>query len=84
VVFDCAALPENLVESMLFGHVKRAFTGADRHNEGLVRQADRGTIFLDDIGKLPLNVQSSFLRVPQDHTFQTVGGAQETKSHFRL
>ena len=84
VVVDCSALPQNLVESMLFGHVKGAFTGADRHNEGLIRQADEGTLFLDEIGELPLNVQSSFLRVLHDHTFRPVGGLTETKSHFRL
>ena len=84
VVVDCAALPETLVESMLFGHVKGAFTGADRPNEGLIRQADEGTLFLDEIGELPLNVQSSFLRVLQDQTFRPVGGTHEIKSHFRL
>jgi len=84
VVVDCAALPENLVESMLFGHEKGSFTGADRRSEGLVRQADGGTLFLDEVGELPLMVQRAFLRVLQDHRFRPVGGTKEVASDFRL
>jgi two-component system, NtrC family, response regulator len=84
VVVDCAALPENLVESILFGHEKGAYTGADRAREGLVLQADGGTLFLDEVGELPLFVQRSFLRVLQERQFRPVGGKAEVKSNFRL
>lgn len=84
VVVDCAALPETLIESVLFGHVKGAFTGAEQAREGLVRQADGGTLFLDEVGELPLSMQKSFLRVLQEHRFRTVGGQQEIDSDFRL
>lgn len=84
VVVDCAALPETLVESVLFGHDKGAFTGADRAKEGLVKQADGGTLFLDEVGELPLSVQKAFLRVLQEHRFRPVGGKQEVQSNFRL
>jgi len=84
VVVDCAALPETLVESVLFGHRKGAFTGADRAQEGLIKQADKGTLFLDEVGELPLPVQKSFLRVLQEHRFRPVGGKQEVRSDFRL
>lgn len=84
VVVDCAALPETLVESVLFGHRKGAFTGADRTQEGLIKQADRGTLFLDEVGELPLPIQKSFLRVLQERSFRPVGGKQEMRSDFRL
>lgn len=84
VVVDCAALPENLVESMLFGHEKGAFTGADRTQDGLIKQADGGTLFLDEVGELPLSMQSSFLRVLQERRFRPIGGKQEIESDFRL
>lgn len=84
VVVDCTVLPENLVESVLFGHQKGAFTGADRTKEGLVRQADKGTLFLDEVGELPLSVQKSFLRVLQERKFRPVGLKKEIKSDFRL
>jgi two-component system NtrC family response regulator len=84
VVVDCAALPETLVESTLFGHEKGAFTGADRAQEGLVNQADGGTLFLDEVGELPLAVQRVFLRFLQEHSFRSVGGQAEIQSDFRL
>jgi len=84
VVVDCTALPEQLVESVLFGHVKGAFTGADRSNRGLIRHADKGTLFLDEIGELPLATQKSFLRVLQERTFCPVGSQEECHSDFRL
>jgi len=84
VVVDCAALPDNLVESILFGHVRGAFTGADQAHEGLVQQADGGTLFLDEIGELPLSLQKPFLRVLQERRFRPVGGSQEISSDFRL
>jgi two-component system NtrC family response regulator len=84
VVVDCAALPETLVESTLFGYEKGAFTGADRSQEGLVQQADGGTLFLDEIGELPPAIQGTFLRFLQEHTFRSVGGRAEIKSDFRI
>ena len=84
VVVDCTALPETLVESVLFGYEKGAFTGADRSRDGLVRQAHRGTLFLDEIGELPLSLQKTFLRVLQEHRFRPVGGESEVESDFRL
>jgi len=73
VVCNCAAIPEKLMESHLFGHVKGAFTGADTCQEGLVSQADGGTLFLDEIGELPLAMQSTLLRFVQTQTFSKVG-----------
>jgi two-component system NtrC family response regulator len=84
VVVDCAALPENLVESILFGHEKGAYTGADRARDGLVLQADGGTLFLDEVGELPMSVQKSFLRTLQERKFRPVGGKEEIESDFRL
>ena len=84
VIVDCTALPETLIQSVLFGHIRGAFTGADRSQEGLIKQADGGTLFLDEIGELPLSIQVSFLRVIQEHRFRPVGGHQEIASDFRL
>ncbi len=84
VVVDCTALPATLVESVLFGHEKGAFTGADRAQVGLVKQADAGTLFLDEIGELPLAMQKAFLRVLQEHSFRPVGAKGEVESNFRL
>jgi len=84
VVVDCAALPETLVESLLFGHEKGAFTGADKVREGLIRQADGGTLFLDEVGELPLALQKSFLRVLQERRFRPLGSSRELESDFRL
>jgi len=84
VIVDCATLPENLVESILFGHQKGAYTGADRTSQGLIAQADGGTLFLDEVGELPLPTQKAFLRVLQEHRFRPVGAQTEQTSHFRL
>ncbi len=84
IVVDCAALPEQLVESVLFGSVKGAYTSADANRDGLVKKADGGTLFLDEIGEMPLNVQKKFLRVLQERRFKPVGGSTELKSNFRL
>jgi two-component system NtrC family response regulator len=84
VVVDCAALPETLVESMLFGYEKGAFTGADKTQDGLILQADGGTLFLDEVGELPLSIQSAFLRVLQEHRFRPISGKGEIESDFRL
>lgn len=84
VVVDCAALPQNLVESTLFGHEKGAFTGADKARVGLIRQAHGGTLFLDEVGELPLPLQKSFLRVLQERRFRPLGSGVEASSDFRL
>jgi two-component system repressor protein LuxO len=84
VVGNCAAIPENLVESHLFGHVKGAFTGAISEQKGLVSQADGGTLVLDEIGELPLSAQSSLLRFVQTKTFSKVGSHKLEKVDIRL
>lgn len=84
VIVDCAALPETLVESILFGHKKGAFTGAERDQLGLVLQADGGTLFLDEIGEMPLSLQKVFLRVLQERTVRSIGGREERPVDFRL
>lgn len=84
VVVDCASLTESLVESILFGHRKGAFTGAHDHQVGLIKLADQGTLFLDEIGEMPLSIQKVFLRVLQERTFRAVGDAKEQASQFRL
>jgi len=84
VVVDCPALPETLVESILFGHEKGAYTGADKARDGLVLQADGGTLFLDEVAELPFPVQNSFLRVLQERRFRPIGRQQEIQSNFRL
>lgn len=84
VVVDCTVLPKTLVESTLFGYEKGAFTGADKDQDGLVRQAHNGTLFLDEVGELPLVIQKAFLRVLQEHRFRPVGSKKEIESDFRL
>jgi two-component system NtrC family response regulator len=84
VVVDCAALPQHLAESLLFGHAKGAFTSADSEHEGLVKAAHKGTLFLDEVGELPLGVQKVFLRVLQERRFRPVGATAEVESDFRL
>jgi len=84
VVVDCAALPEHLVESILFGHKKGSFTGSIENHEGLIRQADAGTLFLDEVGEMPLGIQKKFLRVLQEKRFRPVGCETEMHSNFRL
>jgi len=84
IVVDCTSLPEHLVESVLFGHSKGAFTGADSHKEGLISIADGGSLFLDEIGELPLAIQKKFLRAFQEKKFRPVGSKIEISSDFRL
>ncbi|MGV8056857.1 MAG: sigma-54-dependent transcriptional regulator [Smithellaceae bacterium] len=84
VTIDCAALPPSLVEGVLFGHEKGAFTGADQTRDGLIKLAHRGTLFLDEVGELPLSVQKSFLRVLQEHRFRPIGSKKELESDFRV
>ena len=81
---NCAALPEHLIESELFGHVKGAFTGAVQSRIGKFELADKGTIFLDEIGELPLSLQSKLLRVLQEREFEKLGSNQLIRSDFRV
>ncbi|MBI5846928.1 MAG: sigma-54-dependent Fis family transcriptional regulator [Nitrospirae bacterium] len=81
---NCAALPEGLIESELFGHEKGAFTGAVKRKSGRFELADRGTIFLDEIGDLPLQAQSKLLRVLQEKTVERVGGTGSITVDVRL
>ncbi len=84
VAVNCAALPENLLESELFGYEKGAFTGAVKRKEGLFETADNGTFFLDEIGDLPLSLQAKLLRVLQDNEVFHLGGREAVKVNFRL
>jgi two-component system NtrC family response regulator len=83
-IVDCAALPSTLVESILFGHAKGSFTGADKTRKGLIKQADGGTLFLDEIGEMPLEIQKTFLRVLQEREYLPVGSSISESSDFRL
>jgi two-component system response regulator HydG len=84
VPVNCAALPETLVESELFGHSKGAFTGADKNREGRFQQANRGTIFLDEIGEMPLALQAKLLRAIQEGEVQPLGSTKAEKVDTRL
>jgi Nif-specific regulatory protein len=84
VKVDCAALPATLIENELFGHEKGAFTGADHRMPGKFEAADGGTVFIDEIGELPLPVQGKLLRVLQDREFERVGGTQTLKVDVRI
>jgi two-component system response regulator GlrR len=84
IPINCGAIPEGLLESELFGHVKGAFTGADLPKKGLLQMAEGGTLFMDEIGELPLTLQVKLLRVFQDREFYAVGGVQPLKADIRL
>ena len=84
VAVNCGAIPESLIESELFGHVRGAFTGAVADHNGLFKQADQGTIFLDEVGELPLHLQVKLLRVLQEKTFTPVGAGKPVKVDVRV
>ena len=84
VTVNCGAIPRELVDSVLFGHVKGAFTGADANKDGVFKEADGGTIFLDEFGELPLETQVRLLRVLQDGTFNRIGDTKEIQVNVRV
>ena len=84
VVFDCGAVPPNLIESELFGHEKGSFTGAVMSREGLFEMADGGTLFLDELGELPLDLQPKLLRALEQREVRRVGGAKSQKVDVRI
>ena len=84
LAINCAALPEALIESELFGHERGAFTGADRARIGKFEQCQDGTIFLDEIGDMPFAAQAKVLRLLQDQTFERVGGRESIRTHVRV
>ena len=84
VVVNCAAIPDTLLESELFGHTRGAFSGADRDKQGLLAQANGGTLFLDEIGDMPMALQSKLLRVLESRQFRPLGAREEQHSDFRL
>ena len=84
ITVNCGALPENLVESILFGHEKGAFTGAISKHIGMFKEADGGTLFLDEVGELPLDIQVKLLRAIQEGEIDPVGSRHPVKTDFRL
>ncbi|MEJ2049095.1 MAG: sigma-54 dependent transcriptional regulator [Calditrichota bacterium] len=84
VTLNCAVIPDNLIESELFGHEKGAFTGATREKTGLIKTADKGTLFLDEIAEMSLNMQNKLLRILEYGEFNSLGSVKVERSDFRL
>ena len=84
IALNCASIPESMLEDMLFGHEKGAFTGADKRYEGLFEQAHRGTLFLDEIGEMPIVLQAKILRVLQERELRRLGGSELVKLDVRV
>ena len=84
VAINCAAIPENMLEAVLFGHEKGAFTGASSSNSGIFRAADKGTILLDEISEMPLSLQAKILRVIQEKTVTPIGSSKEIDIDVRI
>ncbi len=84
VKINCGAIPENLLESELFGHEKGSFTGADKTKKGLIELANGGTVFLDEVGELPLAMQAKLLTFLEDRSFKRVGGLQDIEVNVRV
>ena len=84
VAVNCAAIPDQMLESMLFGHEKGAFTGAVQPNKGLLRAADKGTVLLDEISEMPLALQAKLLRVIQEKKVMPIGSSQEVSVDVRI
>ena len=84
VAVNCAAIPDQMLESMLFGHEKGAFTGAIQPNKGLIRAADKGTVLLDEISEMPVALQAKLLRVIQEKKVMPIGSSQEVEVDVRI
>jgi len=84
IALNCAAIPDQMLESILFGHEKGAFTGALTSNQGLLRAADSGTILLDEISEMPMNLQSKLLRVIQEKRVMPIGSSAEVEVNVRI
>ena len=84
VAVNCAAIPDQMLESMLFGHEKGAFTGAIQPNQGLIRAADKGTVLLDEISEMPVALQAKLLRVIQEKKVMPIGSSQEVEVDVRI
>ena len=84
MAINCAAIPENMLEAMLFGHEKGAFTGASSANKGIFRAADSGTLLLDEISEMPLSLQAKLLRVLQEKKITPIGGQRDVEVDVRV
>src|SRR5256714_2300722 len=84
VALNCGGIPETLLESELFGHMRGAFTGADANKKGLIEIAEGGSLFLDEIGEMTPTMQVKLLRVLQDRRFRRLGGTEEVQADIRV